>query len=85
MSIKSKPVVDSPKALSAFGEVLVNKPDPDVPEVTGKVFYNPFPRIVHVDAEGITYGFGPGLNHCPDTELADRLTRIAANYGITLV
>jgi hypothetical protein len=48
-------------------------------------FFNPFNRVVHVEENGWTYGFGPGHNYCTDPVLAEKLKSVADRYGIKVL
>jgi hypothetical protein len=48
-------------------------------------FYNPFPRVIHVEENGVQFGFGPGHNYCSDPELSEKLKAFVSKYGIQVL
>lgn len=78
MKREALPVQDSTVALAMLEPE--SKPGPE-----RAVFFNPYPRVVHVDENGLIYGFAPGHNYCTDPNLSEKLKAVAAKYEIRVL
>jgi hypothetical protein len=77
---EAKPVFDCQQVLEmvcSSGDTKSGPPRQD--------FYNPFPRIVHVEENGVQFGFGPGHNYCDNPELSEKLKAFVSKYGIQVL